>query len=99
MLSHSPSGHSPSGGAQGKPASVLIITSCVTLKFDVVQNIIDAYEERTVSFLSLTVITKGKLALLYLVFNRIEILGHLSGLLLLPVWHCGMGEQGALLCW
>lgn len=68
---------SPSGGGWGKPASVLISTSCVMLKFDVLQNIIDACEERTASFLSLTLITNGKLALLYLVFNRVEVLGHL----------------------
>lgn len=68
---------SPSGGGQGKPASVLISTSYVMLKFDVVQNIIDAYGERTAFFLSLAVITNGKLALLYLVFNGVEVLSHL----------------------
>ena len=69
--------HSPSGGGQGKPASVLISTSRVMLKLDVVQNVIDTSEERTASSLSLAVITNGKLALLYLVFNGIEVLGHL----------------------
>lgn len=69
--------HSPSGGGQGKPPSGLISTLCVMLKFDVVQNITDAYEERAASFLSLTLITNGKPALLYLVFNKVAVLGHL----------------------
>lgn len=47
------------------------------LKFDVVQNIIDAYGERTAFFLSLAVITNGKLALLYEVFNGVEVPSHL----------------------
>lgn len=81
--------HSPSGGGQRKPASLLISTSCIMLKFNVVQNIIDTYEERTASFLSLTVIANGKLALLCLVFNGVEVLGHLFGFALVAcvaVW-------------